>query len=187
MDRLAGCDGILYIFDPVAEHNRGDAFEYFHRTLFTLAERRWRPSHDAIKLPFHLAVCITKFDDPYVYDMAKRSGYISYSGESLTPRVDDNLAPVFFAELCQRSTSGDADLIQRSINRYFHPDRVKYFVTSAIGFHAAGWGGRFREGDIQNIVTYEDGRDTKIRGPIKPINVVEPILWLGQSILAHSP
>lgn len=186
-DRLAGCDGILYIFDPVIERSRGDAYEYFHRTLFRLAERqRNREQTGSSRLPYYLAVCITKFDDPYVYRMARRYGYVSLSEDpSTAPRVRDELAPEFFAALCEQSTSGDADLIYRSINRYFSPERVKYFFTSAIGFYA-GKGRRFLETDTQNIVTFEDGKDIKIRGQINPINVIEPILWLGQSVLTRS-
>jgi hypothetical protein len=184
-DQLAGCQGILYLFDPATERITGDAYEYFHRTIFALAERRSR--HEIGKLPHHLAVCITKFDDPFVYGMAKRSGYVSYSEDfSMAPRISDEFAPKFFADLCRQSTSGDADLVDKSINRYFLPERVKYFVTSAIGFHAAGRGGRFREGDIQNTIPSGDGREVKIRGPIRPINVIEPILWLAQSIPTHS-
>jgi hypothetical protein len=41
---------------------------------------------------------------------------------------------------------------------------------------------RFREDDNQNAVE-QDGR-VRIRGQIHPINVLEPILWRGQSVAA---
>jgi hypothetical protein len=66
------------------------------------------------------------------------------------------------------------------VRQYFYPDRIKYFITSAIGFYRHDEG-QFRVDDYQNTVQEADGL-VRIRGSIHPINVVEPLLWLGQQL-----
>lgn len=133
------------------------------------------------KLPHYVAVCVTKFDDPMVYRFARLNGYRNYDENDpyLFPRVHDDDAEGFFKQLCDTSPMGDADLICNALTRYFQPERIRYFITSAIGFYRQG--GRFRDDDYQNAVE-QGGGTYKIRGQIHPINVLEPILWLGQSV-----
>jgi energy-coupling factor transporter ATP-binding protein EcfA2 len=183
IDHLAGCDGIVFLFDPIRERTNGDAYEYFQGTLLRIAQRRLSQGGEVRpKLPQYLAVCITKLDDPDVYRQAKRKGYRSFDENDpyLFPRVSDDSAEQFFAELCRGTDVGNADLVSGAIRQFFMPDRVKYFITSAIGFYV-GSATRFREQDYQNAVPDSDGV-VRIRGPIFPINVVEPLLWLGRSL-----
>lgn len=186
IDHLAGCDGIVFLFDPIREQAEGDAYEYFQGTLLRIAQRRFGQGRAATaKLPHHLAVCVTKLDAPSVYRRAKLGGYRTFDENDpyLFPRVHENSAADFFAELCRASDVGNADLVSGAISHFFRPERVKYFITSAIGFYVGGGASRFREHDYQNAVRENDG-SFRIRGPIHPINVVEPLLWLGNCLAA---
>jgi energy-coupling factor transporter ATP-binding protein EcfA2 len=182
--RLAACHGIVFLFDPVREQTKGDAHEYFQGTLLRIAQRRFAQSRMSVgKLPHCVAVCVTKFDDPEIYRRAKMGGYRTYDENDpfMFPRVNDDDAAAFFADLCLQSDLGNADLISSAISRYFEPDRVRYFITSAIGFCVSSGTRRFREQDYQNVAP--DGR---IRGAIHPINILEPLLWLGQSLATRA-
>lgn len=182
MDQLASCDGLVLLFDPLREWKAGDGLNYFQGTLLRIAQRRMAGG-PAGKLPQHVAVCITKFDHPDVYRRARTRGYRSFAMDdpALFPRVADELAENFFAELVRESKRGNAELIGNALRRYFYADRVKFFVTSAIGFYKNPRSARFQESDPMNIVPQEKG-DPLIRGPIHPINVVEPLIWLGRSL-----
>ena len=97
------------------------------------------------------------------------------------PRVRDGDARRVFARLC----SGDGERVLSTMDRTFRSDRVKYFVTSAIGFRADPETGRFDPGDPQNIAAPAPGAapaEPRLSGPINPINVVEPVLWLAEQI-----
>jgi hypothetical protein len=197
VEHLAGSNGILLLFDPIREWTSGDAFRYFYGPLLKIAERRLgaRPGVDP-RLPHHVAVCVTKFDHPNVYRWAKRFGYCSSAPDDphLFPRVHDADAERFFAELCRQSDLGNADLVSGALRQYFRPERIKFFITSAIGFYLDRQAARFTDQDYQNTVPVPpdqrtrpvgDGRPELIlRGPIHPINVVEPLVWLGRSLAA---
>jgi hypothetical protein len=183
MEHLNMCDGIVLLIDPIRERATGDAFAYFNRTLLRITQLKYGQGDRAPgRLPQHLAVCITKFDEPEVYSMARRGGYTTMRRTNGTylPAVGDNQAVPFFESFCRAAQRGNAKLISSAINQYFMPDRVKYFVTSAIGFYMAP-GRAFREQDFMNTVRVSD-QGTRIRGEINPINVVEPLLWLCQNL-----
>jgi energy-coupling factor transporter ATP-binding protein EcfA2 len=184
LDQLASCDGIVLLFDPIRERERGDAYHYFQGTLLRIAQRRMADRLQAgTKLPHFVAVCLTKFDDPDVYRRATTRGYREFSTDDprMFPRVPNEEAENFFGELCREADRGNADLVPEALRRYFMPGRVRFFVTSAIGFYLSKKAPRFQERDFQNVVA-ERGGSPRIRGPIYPINVVEPLLWLGQSL-----
>jgi hypothetical protein len=186
MDQLASCDGLLLLFDPTREWKDGDAFNYFQGTLLRIAQRRMvGQATPSGRLPHYVAVCATKFDHPEVYRRAKNRGYRSFSvaDPNMFPRVADELAEKFFVELVRQSERGNADLVANALRRYFEPDRVRFFVTSAIGFYKSHKAARFQEADFMNTVRQQDG-NYQIRGAIHPINVVEPLIWLGQSLAA---
>jgi energy-coupling factor transporter ATP-binding protein EcfA2 len=183
VEHLAACDGIVFLFDPTREKTKGDAYDYFQGTLARIAQRRLTQNRErTVKLPQYLAVCMTKLDDPDVYRHVKRGGYRTFDEDDpfMFPRVHEDSAYHFFAELCRDSDVGNADLVQGAIGHFFMPDRVKYFVTSAIGFYL-GNASRFREQDYKNTVE-ESAGSPRIRGAIYPINVVEPLLWIAQCL-----
>lgn len=184
MDQLSGCNGLVLLFDPTREWRTGDMFNYFQGTLLEIAQRRMMGRAEADgRLPHYVAVCVTKFDHPDVYRRAKRGGYRSFSpyDPHLFPRVADEFAEQFFVDLVREADRGNAELVPNALRSFFRPERVQFFVTSAIGFHLSKRAGRFQEQDFMNLVPQGSG-DFQIRGPIHPINVVEPLLWLGQHL-----
>jgi hypothetical protein len=64
-----------------------------------------------------------------------------------------------------------------SLERYFRPERVSYYVTSAVGFMVNKRSRRFDPRDTQNVYRTISGAPL-VRGPVHPINVVEPVLWI---------
>jgi hypothetical protein len=185
MDYLSGCDGLLLLIDPVREQKLGDAHDYFQTTLLKVAQRKLATPGAPPRLPHHVAVCITKFDHPDVYGFARLRSFRTYdeNDEYLFPRVHNDDAEMFFKEFCRSSPNSEADMLCSGLQRYFHPSRVRFFVTSAIGFYI-GQSSRFLDSDPQNAE--EINGTPAIRGRIYPINVLEPIMWLGQRVLAGS-
>jgi hypothetical protein len=183
MEYLAGCEGLLLFIDPVRERAYGDAYEYFQGTLLRIVQHRMPRLPPGAKLPHYVAVCITKFDHPEVYRFAQENGHITYDEDDpyCFPRVADHDAQHFFQKLSDMDDSY-ADLICKGLARYFYPERIRYFVTSSIGFYATG--GQFREDDHDNAMEQANG-SIRIRGSIHPINVLEPILWVGQSLASE--
>jgi hypothetical protein len=187
MDQLASCDGLLLLFDPTREWTEGDAFNHFQGTLLRIAQRRMAgQTVPGGRLPQYVAVCATKFDHPDVYRRAKNGGYRRFAADdpAMFPQVADELAEKFFADLVRQSERGNADLVAMALRRYFEPDRVRFFITSAIGFYKSRRSARFQEADFMNTVRQADGT-YQIRGAVHPINVVEPLVWLGQSLAAR--
>ena len=95
------------------------------------------------------------------------------------PRVHPATAEEFLIYLSQ-SCNGSAELMLGAIRRYFRPERVRYFITSAVGFYLDS-NGRFDKEDFQNVIWDNDGA-TRIRNGIHPINVIEPVLWLSEHL-----
>lgn len=173
---LARSGGIVFFFDPLREAERGDAFQYMYGILTEL--RSQAPGQD--KLPHYIAVCITKFDAIPVYRSAQKLRVVAYDPESQQlPYVPEEYAREFFARLIKRSRSDDASLILPLLQQTFHESRVRFFVTSAIGFYIDPSYGTFDRDDYQNYIR---GKPDRIRGGIYPINVVEPVLWLGRNV-----
>lgn len=179
---LANCQGLLLLVDPIRERELGDAHEFFHGTLLRIAQRVEVPLGE--RLPHYIAVCVTKFDDPSVFRFARDNDFLSYSEDDplLFPRVHDDEAERFMRDLFAGSPLSDVDLVLGALRQYFYPERIRYFVISSVGFYV-GSSGEFREDDYWNVVQIEDGK-FQIRGQVHPINVAEPLLWLGERIAA---
>ncbi|KPM57056.1 hypothetical protein ACG83_04485 [Frankia sp. R43] len=182
MRAMADCDGLVYLFDPVTEHREQNSFQYFARVLDQIG----RLSHESGRirngrLPHYLAVCVNKIDDPGIYRVASQNGYmLSGDNDLLLPEVPREYAAELFERLCDGREAGGAAQVRRIIRRFFDPDRVAYFATSSIGFYVQP-GRLFRHRDNQNVISGPDGRP-RIRGEIRPINVLEPFLWLEDEI-----
>jgi hypothetical protein len=184
---LADAGGIILMFDPIRESETGDASV----TTSDLIQQLTRqvaisdPGFDG-RLPHHVAVCLTKFDEPRVFQTAESLKLLRYDQNDpfQFPRVDDSDAHGLLATLCSLSRSGYGDRMLNSIAQHFHPERVRFFVTSAVGFHVNPDTGRFDKGDPQNLLKtgpgLADSESSTIRGPLHPINIAEPVLWLGQ-------
>jgi hypothetical protein len=187
IDNLVRSRGIVFLFDPVREFTLGDAFDYTYGVLAQLAQRMVdSPEFSDGWLPHYVAVCVTKFDEIRVYETADKLDLLvtDLDDPYEFPRVaDDQDARHLFARLCEVSRSGNADLVLNTLEQHFRPERIKYFVSSAIGFYVDPRAGVYDPADFQNLVPDPDdpGRPL-IRGAVHPINVVEPMLWLGERL-----
>jgi len=186
---LVNSAGIIFLFDPITEFERGDAFSYTYGVMVQLLELLGREG----RLPHFVAVCITKFDEIRVLGSAEKWNLVDIDkGDELEfPRVPDEDARTFLENLCRVSQSDTADLVLNMLDQHFYPERVKFFVTSAIGFYLNPMlrPRVFDPDDYQNHVVevrrISSGKSevtTRIRGAIHPINVIEPILWLTENV-----
>jgi hypothetical protein len=132
-------------------------------------------------LPQHVAVCITKFDEIKVLEIARQLGIVRRNANDpfQLPRVPEHDALRLFSALTSASSSGDGGVLLSALQQAF-PGRIRFFVTSAIGFYVNPRTGRFNKDDPQNLIKTEEG--PRIRGALYPISVVEPILWLSEQI-----
>lgn len=204
LDHLASADGLLYLLDPISERDSGNSMEYLNRTIAALSRRKLEDDQLFNRyLPHHIAVCITKLDHPEVFQQARSHGLVT-PGPDGRPQVLSKAAKTLFGMLCDgtfwahryESGSASASFVRYELERYFHPDRIQYFATSAIGFFqqperdpAAGQSEApgFSPDDYVNIYRVDHGE--RIRGSIAPINVLEPLLGLrhGISGMARTP
>jgi hypothetical protein len=183
VEELASCDGLVYLFDPLREHEHGDEFRHFQWTLQHIAFLCDQNSRFGTHLPHYLAVCITKLDDPKVFATADNLGYLTADTDDqyLFPRVHPDRTEDLYVELGGRSPTGSALKVHDSIRRYFHRDRVRYFATSSVGFYVPPGANLFRRANFRNVVPDNDNGRV-IRGDIHPINVLEPLLWIGRMV-----
>ncbi|GII65413.1 hypothetical protein Skr01_54980 [Sphaerisporangium krabiense] len=197
LENLERSRGIVYLFDPTREHRKGDAFTYLNTVLTELAGRMISKNRFAgDTLPHYLAVCVTKFDEPRVFMTAQENGLLTPNPEDPYgfPHIDSDNAEELFQELCGVSSSGYAKMVVPTLKKYFWKDHIRFFVTSSIGFYLNPATGRFDPDDYQNRLPdaappAPSGRGEpagafKIRGPAHPINVIEPMLWLGRQMSA---
>ena len=182
--------GIVFFYDPVREFTNGDAFTHTIGVLNELSQRM--RSAPGGRLPHYVSVCIAKFDEIKILETADKLGLLEYDLDPPGfPRVPDDEAREFFAQLCTRSDSGDAEMALTLLEQTFWPDRIRFFVTSAIGFYVDPHLRVYDRDNYQNHLPPEDENEpepkpARIRGPVYPINVVEPILWLGKSMAGES-
>jgi hypothetical protein len=186
---LSDSEGILYLYDPTRDAGlqRGEDgnLSFFHEMLEHL-QTRLRSQHKVPpngKLPHCVAVCLTKFDDPEVFEPAMKHQWVSAQAGTGHPWVPDNQADAYFEWLCERMPTARADLVRAALRKHFHPDRVAYFVCSAIGFRRED-GGRFNPVDYGNVVWIGD--QPRIRDGVRPINVLEPVIGLERRIRTGS-
>jgi hypothetical protein len=195
MDRLAEADGFLYLFDPIGERDNRDSYAYVNRVTTELRHRAVM-KHSVAGTPHHLrqhvSVCITKFDDLDVFLAARAAGFVT-DGPDGMPRVLDKDAEGFFDLLCSdrlwatryEQSARSADLIRKELRSVFGAENVHYFVSSSIGFYRGlgfqGKGSDFNVDDFVNVGLEADD-EPRIRGPINPINVLEPLISLQQCL-----
>ncbi|HEU5160108.1 MAG TPA: hypothetical protein VFU43_24130 [Streptosporangiaceae bacterium] len=188
IEELAACDGLVYLFDPLRERSDrkledGDDFQHFQWALQNIAHICDKNGTFDTHLPHYLAVCITKLDDPLVFRTADELGYLTADTQDpyLFPRVVPGRTEELYLKLGSTSPTRSALKVHDSIRRYFHEDRVRYFATSSIGFYVPPGATRFRRANFRNVVP-DSEKSTVIRGDIHPINVLEPLLWLGDVV-----
>jgi hypothetical protein len=196
LKRLVESDGIIYLFDPIGERDNQNSYSYVNRVVTELKYRAAANNAAGPRLDKQIAVCITKFDEPEVFQAARRNGFVSI-GDDGVPRVPDEHAEEFFELFTTDSfwrkryeqSARSAELIRRELRQVFSPQNIKYYVTSSIGFYRPpGWrsnGARFDSADFVNVVQGAAGRP-KIRGAIHPINVLEPLVGVHQRFTGRS-
>lgn len=181
LDQLLGSSGIFFMFDPVRELHEGDSYE----RITALCSQAARVLGDS-RLGQFIAVCVTKFDEPRVLEMAREMELIAADRRDphRFPRVHDDDARKFFRHLCEASAGRNGDMVVTALERYFRPERIKYFVTSAVGFYTDPQSRTFNPDDLQNVIPVSGVTDSpQVRGSIRPINIGEPLLWLTQQII----
>ena len=179
VDHVARSRGIVYMFDPIREFTRGDAYDKTYSLLMDLMGAvADAPDFDG-RLPHHVAVCVTKFDDPRVYKTAESLRMLVWDEHDPLgfPRVHGSDARSLMHSLCKVSRNGTGEVVPQLLEQYFHPDRISYFVTSAVGFMVSKRTRMFDGQDTENVYRIESG-ESLVRGPVNPVNVVEPMLWL---------
>jgi hypothetical protein len=192
LDHLAQAQAIIYLFDPIGEKENRNSHTYMTSTVPELMLRAATAGKTEPYLPHQVSVCITKFDNPKLFQQARRAGLVTYGPDGI-PRVRDTDAEQFFDELCTGTFWKDdyeegyvaAMAIRDELKRLFRPERIKYFVTSSIGFWMAPPApgesiSRFNEGNFANY--HKKGGQVRIRGTVRPINVLEPLISLQQRI-----
>lgn len=181
IQELADCEGLLYLFDPLAVEETKDSLLFFQGTLARLAaeiDRRGR--FVGAKLPHYIAVCITKFDDKVLFGWAREWGLLGSHPVSGLTCVPDEDAGRFFDRLCEEST-GTAEYVRDAIRSYFMADRIRYYVVAAIGYNRENNTEEYGD-DTTNTLQREENGPVVIRSKVRPVNVVEPIIDLERMI-----
>ncbi|MEV0544350.1 hypothetical protein [Nocardia salmonicida] len=181
LDHLQMCQGILFLFDPGRDARQGDAFRFMYPVLEKLAQRVKAGGYSGARLPHRIAVCVTKLDDPFVYKTAYQGGFLTRDYRPpFAPTVPDERAPDFFARLCRSNGRTNSDLVLQGLNNFFYPHNIRFFVTSSVGFHIPN--GMFKAKDPFNVWRGQADGKLKVRGTVSPINVLEPLIWLHESL-----
>jgi hypothetical protein len=185
LDRLAGAEALIFLFDPMRELARTDKdmanWQFFSKLLHTL-KMRLRATNRLVngRLPHHVAVCVTKFDDPAVFVPAYNARLVDV-GEDAVPRVPADRAEDYFSWICAHidPQSAHTDQFRNLLRSNLLDDHVRYFATSAVGFWT-GPDGRFNPQDFQNAHRIDD--EWRLRGRIRPVNVLEPLIAIERKI-----
>ena len=173
---LMNAHGIIYLFDPLLHKEaKTKTYDFFARTLSRLQRgMREQGRLAGSRLPHFVSVCVTKFDHPEIFGAAMDHGLINQEHESAMPTVPTSVEPEFLRSLCDDTASRwVCDQFQSA----FVPERVRYFATSAIGFHL-GHDNRFDISNFSNIAP--DGHH--FLSAATPINVLEPIISLQEQV-----
>ncbi|MDF3301354.1 hypothetical protein [Streptomyces tropicalis] len=182
---LGASRAMVYVVDPVREWQvNGDDgpvgpdarqnADFFTDVLAGVAtEIHMRGEREGNLLPHSIAVCLAKFDDDRVFRFACEQGNVRLNPRTGQPEVMD--AKRLFDGLCQAFPHGSLREIQQQIELFFAPERVGYFVCSAVGF----WVDPERGFDFENpslVNPVED--DVRFVAPPQPVNILEPFLFL---------
>ena len=165
---------LVILLDPVGS---GPQAEF----LVPHLERLTQEFHESSRLvkgrlPHHVAFCVTKFDEPAVFQDARRGNWVGQNSQG-DPCVPDADAEGYIAWLGRRSA--DVGRARALVRGHFLPRRVSWYAVSAIGFH------RTRDGllnlDDCSNQTYDEHGLRVLRGPARPLNVLEPLIALGRA------
>jgi hypothetical protein len=175
LEPVFGANGIVYLFDT-ENTAPGRTLGLLNGVLARMSsEAQARGEMPRGRLPHRLAVCISKFDRQRLVELARHLGCLTSHPKTGEPWVSSEDASHLFTYLC-KSLHPDYAEVDRTIRRMFDQERVRYFATSAVGFY-----GSKREPmdltDCENRI--ERGGTSFIRGNVRPMNILEPLLWAG--------
>jgi hypothetical protein len=190
-EHLEHAQGLIYLFDPITERDTHDAIKYVDGTIEELKSRVYKHTGKFSRyLQHELSVCVTKFDHRKIYQRARDLNFV-FDGQDGMPMVPDEHAERFFDAIC----TGDfwperyednrerARLVRQCLCNSFEPDRIKYYVTSSIGFAEKDPSAPFDGDRFQaNYIEGSENEESKIVGDVHPINVLEPLIRLQQRI-----
>jgi hypothetical protein len=189
---LTRADVLLYFFDPThdrtARPEEPDSFDYFNGMIVELrraaARRKDGLRHGVLQQ--HIAVCIPKLDDQWVFDAARRHGCMELDPETGTYWVPPRLTRRFFEGVTYDLGTISADYLRREISSLFYPKRISYHALSSVGYWAPD--GRPKLIDVCNrepvpsAVPADADPATarwRLRGDItQPIHVLDPLITL---------
>ncbi|MET8751008.1 hypothetical protein ABZW32_13045 [Streptomyces sp. NPDC004667] len=181
-DQLSRAQGLIYLFDPLGDAEEAtESFSFFFATLNELNTRvRDRGAHHDNRLPHHVSVCVAKFDHPAIFEPAVRAGWVTQdSVGSRLPRVPAHHSARFFQWMCEEFRGSTARMVRDGLATFFHPDRISYYATSAIGF-------RLNPQHVFDYHNYANVEMVEERPRIctspEPINVLEPLIDLERRI-----
>jgi len=182
---LGASRAMVYVVDPVREWQvNGDDgpvgddarqnADFFTDVLAGVAtEVNMRGERQGNLLPHSIAVCLAKFDDDRVFRFACEQGNVRLNPRTGQPEVMD--AKRLFDGLCQAFPHGSLREIRQQIELFFAPERVGYFVCSAVGF----WIDPERGFDFENPSLVNPVEDAvRFVAPPQPVNILEPFLFL---------
>ncbi|WP_256789676.1 hypothetical protein [Frankia sp. AvcI1] len=176
---LTACDGIILLFDPIREIRDRNSYTAFNAVLSELLQRCYQAGRvQGGKLPHHLFVCVTKFDDPRVMNAALTPGELAELSRRAAPVIDQSIAGRYFDQLADRPGTG-AGHVRAAIRSAFRRERVEFYATSSIGFRA-GPGRPFNPHHYQKTVLTQG--ETRIVGEAAPVGVLEPFLRMAGKI-----
>ncbi len=186
IEELVRSAGIIFRFDPTREFEIGDTFDYVLQVVTMLQRRALGERASACeRLPHYVAACVSKFDEDRIFRSARRLQLVSHDPEDPHgfPRVADPDAREFLRRLSALAPSGTAELTDEKLRDSFYPERIRYFVTSAIGFYLDRRTRSLNSADRSNDVPDEHRPGVyRIRNTVYPINVAEPLVWLGRQL-----
>ncbi|GAA4959673.1 hypothetical protein [Actinoplanes utahensis] len=182
VESFATSQGLIYLFDPL-----GDAaddlrsFNFFYEMLQAVYTRV-REAGQLVggRLPHHVSVCVTKFDEPTFFEAALQARWVNQHPDgSRLPHIADGQGEAFFDWVCRGYRGGTAGTIRDALQTFFHRKRVAYYASSAIGFRLNG----------NRIFDYSDYHNTEqrngrlgLRSTPTPVNVLEPLIDLERRI-----
>ncbi|HKP52046.1 MAG TPA: hypothetical protein VJ183_05280 [Chloroflexia bacterium] len=166
---FATCDGIVFLFDPHPQYRQNST-----TTLDATLDKLFNEAYIGQKLDGdfkfrqYLAVCITKFDEPYIHkELVKHR---------LNGTLRTGLPYPTNPETAFKVLAGDYAHGQIATN--FPKGRVGYFMSSSIGIYMDAKG----KYDPTKENTYPASSGVRIQCPVRPINVLEPLIWIYSSV-----
>ncbi|MQY14932.1 hypothetical protein SRB5_51080 [Streptomyces sp. RB5] len=179
---LAGCDGLIYLFDPLLDANQQtESIRYFYGMANQMTARvRDEGRLHRGRLPHYIAVCITKFDHPHVFEPALQARWVTQEGTGAIPYVPEHLAEGFFNWICDTFRGASARLVRDALHTFFHADRMSFHASSAIGFRL----NPYNQWDYRSYANVEPVGDGEriCSSPPMPINVIEPLVVLEERL-----